>query len=261
MTDGVTVHKAVAYANHDGVELLGDLYLPKEALYLAKDAKTAPALVAVHGGGWVGGVRGAFQYWGPYLAGRGIALFAISYRLATKSKTFPEAVHDVLAGCNSSAARPVLSASTRRASVCSAPRRARTLRRWRHSAARNLPAPIRRIHLPASTPVSKRWSASMASTTSLRCGPPFRCRTGATATTRSRNLSARRRWPIGSFISTLRRSATQPTRITASACCSPPARRMISSIPRPRPSRSSLPSNRPAFSCGPASCPARRITG
>jgi len=41
MTDGVTVHKAVAYANHDGVELLGDLYLPKEALY--KDAKTAPA--------------------------------------------------------------------------------------------------------------------------------------------------------------------------------------------------------------------------
>jgi acetyl esterase/lipase len=98
MTDGVTVHKAVAYANHDGVELLGDLYLPKEALYLAKDAKTAPALVAVHGGGWVGGVRGAFQYWGPYLAGRGIALFAISYRLATKSKTFPEAVHDVLAG-------------------------------------------------------------------------------------------------------------------------------------------------------------------
>jgi len=31
MTDGVTVHKAVAYANHDGVELLGDLYLPKEA--------------------------------------------------------------------------------------------------------------------------------------------------------------------------------------------------------------------------------------
>ena len=65
MTDGVTVHKAVAYANHDGVELLGDLYLPKEALYLAKDAKTAPALVAVHGGGWVGGVRGAFSIGDP----------------------------------------------------------------------------------------------------------------------------------------------------------------------------------------------------
>ena len=43
-------------------------------------------------------MRGAFQYWGPYLAARGIAVFAISYRLATKTKTFPEAVQDVLAG-------------------------------------------------------------------------------------------------------------------------------------------------------------------
>ncbi len=91
MSDRVTVHNGIADANHDGVELLGDLYLPK-------DAKAAPALVAVHGGGWVAGVRGAFQYWGPYLARRGIAVFAISYRLATKTKTFPEAVQDVLAG-------------------------------------------------------------------------------------------------------------------------------------------------------------------
>ena len=91
MTDGVTVHSGIAYANHDGAELLGDLYLPK-------DARAAPALVAVHGGGWVAGVRGAFQYWGPYLAARGIAVFAVSYRLATKAKAFPEALQDVLAG-------------------------------------------------------------------------------------------------------------------------------------------------------------------
>jgi acetyl esterase/lipase len=92
MTDGsVTIRSGIAYAQHDGVELLGDLYLPK-------DAKAAPALVAVHGGGWVQGVRSAFQYWGPYLAARGIAAFAISYRLAVKTKTFPEAVQDVLAG-------------------------------------------------------------------------------------------------------------------------------------------------------------------
>ncbi len=89
--DSVTIHSGIAYANHDGVELAGDLYLPKAA-------KSAPALVAVHGGGWVQGVRTAFQYWGPYLAARGIAMFSISYRLATKTKTFPEAVQDVLAG-------------------------------------------------------------------------------------------------------------------------------------------------------------------
>jgi len=92
MTDaGVTIHSGVAYANHDGVELSGDLYLPK-------DAKAAPALVAVHGGGWVQGVRSAFQYWGPYLAARGYAVFSISYRLAVKTKAFPQAVQDVLSG-------------------------------------------------------------------------------------------------------------------------------------------------------------------
>jgi acetyl esterase/lipase len=89
--DGVTIHNGIAYAQHDGVELAGDLYLPK-------GKKDAPALVAVHGGGWVQGARSAFQYWGPYLAARGIAMFSLSYRLATKGKTFPQAVQDVLAG-------------------------------------------------------------------------------------------------------------------------------------------------------------------
>ena len=88
---GVNTHTGIAYAQHDGVELLGDLYLPA-------GAKEVPALVAVHGGGWVQGVRTAFQYWGPYLAARGVAVFSISYRLATKGKTYPQAVHDVLAG-------------------------------------------------------------------------------------------------------------------------------------------------------------------
>jgi acetyl esterase/lipase len=87
----VNAQTGIAYATHDGVELLGDLYLPA-------GAKEVPALVAVHGGGWVQGVRAAFQYWGPYLAARGVAVFSISYRLATKGKTYPQAVHDVLAG-------------------------------------------------------------------------------------------------------------------------------------------------------------------
>ena len=81
----------VTYATHDSVALAGDLYLPK-------GAGPFPALIGVHGGGWVQGVRGQFQHWGKYLAARGVALFAISYRLATaKQKTFPHAVQDVLA--------------------------------------------------------------------------------------------------------------------------------------------------------------------
>ena len=81
----------VTYATHDSVALAGDLYLPK-------GAGPYPMLVGVHGGGWVQGARGQFQHWGKYLAARGVALFAISYRFATaKQKTFPHAVQDVLA--------------------------------------------------------------------------------------------------------------------------------------------------------------------
>ncbi len=61
----------VPYANHDGVSLLGDLYMPA-------GAGRFPALIAVHGGGWQAGVRSAFQFWGPYLAERGYVLFAIA---------------------------------------------------------------------------------------------------------------------------------------------------------------------------------------
>ena len=87
----IETRAGVAYATHDGVSLLGDLYLPA-------GAGPFPALVAVHGGGWQAGARNAFQFWGPYLAERGYALFAISYRLAKKGqKMFPQAVTDVLA--------------------------------------------------------------------------------------------------------------------------------------------------------------------
>jgi acetyl esterase/lipase len=87
----IEVRQGVTYATHDSVALAGDLYLPK-------GTGPFPVLVGVHGGGWVQGVRGQFQHWGKYLAERGIALFAISYRLATaKQKTFPHAVQDVLA--------------------------------------------------------------------------------------------------------------------------------------------------------------------
>jgi acetyl esterase/lipase len=81
----------LTYATHDGVALAGDLYIPA-------GNGPFPALVAVHGGGWIQGARSQFQYWGPYLAERGIAMFSISYRFAAKDKpTYPQAVQDVLA--------------------------------------------------------------------------------------------------------------------------------------------------------------------
>jgi acetyl esterase/lipase len=89
--DEIDLRAGLTYATHDGVALLGDLYVPK-------GAGPFPVLVALHGGGWVQGARNAFRHWGPHLARHGYALFAISYRLAkTGQKTFPHAVKDALA--------------------------------------------------------------------------------------------------------------------------------------------------------------------
>jgi acetyl esterase/lipase len=85
----VTSLDNVDYAQHDGVKLTGDLYLPKGA------AKT-PLVIAIHGGGWQGGSPAAYQHWGPYLARNGYGLFAINYRLG-KAGTYPKAVYDVKA--------------------------------------------------------------------------------------------------------------------------------------------------------------------
>jgi acetyl esterase/lipase len=87
----IELRQNITYATHDGTALAGDLYLPK-------GPGPFPVLVALHGGGWVQGARTAFGNFGPYLAARGYALFAISYRLAKKGqKTFPHAVQDALA--------------------------------------------------------------------------------------------------------------------------------------------------------------------
>jgi dipeptidyl aminopeptidase/acylaminoacyl peptidase len=52
-TQAIETRAGVAYASHDGVSLLGDLYLPA-------GAGEFPALVAVHGGGRQGGARSTF---------------------------------------------------------------------------------------------------------------------------------------------------------------------------------------------------------
>ena len=85
------IQRGIEYARHDGAALLGDLYAPK-----AKGPH--PVVVAVHGGGWQLGSRDSFRYWGPWLAERGIALFAVSYRLSKPGEpSFPAAVHDIRA--------------------------------------------------------------------------------------------------------------------------------------------------------------------
>jgi len=85
------LHSALTYATHDGVDLQCDFYLPTTR-------GNAPALVAVHGGGWQQGARTAFRHCGEHLATHGYAVLAISYRFAKRGhRAFPQAVQDVIA--------------------------------------------------------------------------------------------------------------------------------------------------------------------
>lgn len=85
------VRRDIEYGNHGGERLSGDLYLPTP---LGRH----PALVAVHGGDWAFADSRLYQYWGPWLAERGYAVFAINYRLLKKDRNrYPAAVTDVRA--------------------------------------------------------------------------------------------------------------------------------------------------------------------
>ena len=79
----------VVFAKHDGIELVGDFYLPK-------GRAKAPLLVAVPGGGWQAGSSRYYWYWGLFLARNGYAVFAVDYRLGKDGK-YPAAVYDTKA--------------------------------------------------------------------------------------------------------------------------------------------------------------------
>lgn len=86
------VRENIQYAEHDGVKITGDLYLP------VAEGKF-PALVASHGGAFKTGDARVWKNWGSYLAQRGYVVFAINYRKVTaddKNK-YPAPIHDVRA--------------------------------------------------------------------------------------------------------------------------------------------------------------------
>lgn len=87
----VEIRRSVQYATHDGVALAGDYYVPK-------GPGKFPVVVALHGGAWQLGERTLYRLWGPYLAQRGIALFAIDYRLSKPGQpSYPKPVQDARA--------------------------------------------------------------------------------------------------------------------------------------------------------------------
>ena len=79
----------VEYAVHDGVSLVGDLYLPPSG-------GSHPAMLFIHGGGFARGSKAGYgNTWGPYLAARGYVVFAVDYRLSKPAETtWPQALLD-----------------------------------------------------------------------------------------------------------------------------------------------------------------------
>ena len=87
-----SLQRDMEFGVHDGDSLTGDLYSPAEG---SNAPGNFPAIVALHGGGWKLGSSQSYQYWGPWLAQHGYAVFSVNYRLLQGDKNrYPASVHD-----------------------------------------------------------------------------------------------------------------------------------------------------------------------
>jgi acetyl esterase/lipase len=85
---GVRHHRAVTYAIPDGVALKLDVYEPTTT------QSARPAIVYVHGGGFIGGSRHEGMPMLTHLAANGWVVFSVDYRLSPRA-TFPDQLVDV----------------------------------------------------------------------------------------------------------------------------------------------------------------------
>jgi acetyl esterase/lipase len=87
LPDGVELQADVVYASPGGRALHLDLYLPKSG------SGPFPAVVYIHGGGWVNGKKNAFQKQAAYMATKGYVGACIEYRLSGEA-IYPAALDD-----------------------------------------------------------------------------------------------------------------------------------------------------------------------
>lgn len=84
--DGLREERDVVYAAVGEKELMLDWFRPD-------DGKVYPGIILIHGGGWTGGSRKAFEPMAKELAEAGYVVANVDYRLATEAR-FPGAVVD-----------------------------------------------------------------------------------------------------------------------------------------------------------------------
>ncbi|MDG1895332.1 MAG: SMP-30/gluconolactonase/LRE family protein [Fuerstiella sp.] len=87
LPDNVHEHLNVVFAQFGHRKLLADVFVPRP------ETANRPAVVVVHGGGWLNGDKTKFRALALELARRGFVTAAIEYRLGGEA-IFPAAVHD-----------------------------------------------------------------------------------------------------------------------------------------------------------------------
>jgi len=91
MSSAAGERREIEYAVHGGVSLKGHLYAPR-------GPGKFPVVIAVHGGGWRLANLDNYRTLGPWLAGHGYVVLAVTHRLSKPAeKVCPEAVQDVRA--------------------------------------------------------------------------------------------------------------------------------------------------------------------
>jgi acetyl esterase/lipase len=88
VTTGFTVQKAVVYAQGVHGDLLADMYLPE------KKQAMAPAVLHIHGGGWVNGTRYTMSPATEDMAAAGFVGMSIEYDLSGNGVHFPTALDE-----------------------------------------------------------------------------------------------------------------------------------------------------------------------
>lgn len=87
--DTVESHLDVSYVSYGSRKVLMDIFIPH-------NAENAPAVLVVHGGGWLKGDKTKFRALAVEMAKNGMVAAAIEYRLGHEAR-FPAAIHDCYA--------------------------------------------------------------------------------------------------------------------------------------------------------------------
>ncbi len=90
-SDQVSLQQDVVYGVQGGEKLLLDIYQPAES-----GSRPRPAVVLIHGGGWIGFDKSTMRGMGNFLAGSGFVAVSVDYRLFHGSENrWPAQLDDV----------------------------------------------------------------------------------------------------------------------------------------------------------------------